>query len=79
MGQFDAARPAAVQGLLSALCLLGAVSSFATDGAGAALLLFLAAGLLGLALALARSDVVVEERAGRDLRGLPPIRGRREA
>lgn len=74
--QFDAARAASVQGMLSALCLLGALSSFAIDGAGVGLLLFCAAGVLGLALALSRSDVVREEHAVRDLRGLAAI-GRR--
>jgi hypothetical protein len=77
--QFDAARAASVQGLLSALCFLGAVSSFASDGVGAALLLFAAAGLLGTGLALSRSDVVVEERPVRDLRGLAAIGDRRQA
>ncbi|HEY4943752.1 MAG TPA: hypothetical protein VII56_20155 [Rhizomicrobium sp.] len=75
--QFDAARIASVQGMASALCFLGAASSFAVDGAGAGLLLFSAAGLLGLAVALSRSDVVVEERAVRDLRGLAAIGRRR--
>jgi hypothetical protein len=77
--QFDAARAASVQGMLSALCFLGAASVFAADGVGAALLLFAAAGILGLALALSRSDVAVEERPLTDLRGLAAIRGRREA
>lgn len=77
--RFDAARIASLQGLLAALCFLGAVSSFALDGAGAALHLFCAAGLLGQTLALARSDVAVEERAVRDLRAPLAIRGRRQA
>ena len=76
--QFDAARIASVQGMLAALCFLGAASSFAIDGAGLGLLLFSAAGLLGLSLALSRSDVVVEETAARDLRGLAAIGRRRE-
>ena len=74
--QFDAARLASLQGMLSVLCLLGAAASFASEGAGRALLLFCAAGLLGLTLALSRSDLVVEERALRDLRGRTAIRGR---
>jgi len=68
---------AAVQGLVSAACLLGGASSFALDGAGAPVLLFTAAGMLGLTLALSRSDGVVDERPGRDLRdGLAIGRGR---
>ena len=76
--QFDAARPASLQGILSALCFLGAVSAFALEGTGAAMLLFAAAGLLGIALALARSDVAQEQRSGRDLRAALAIRGRRQ-
>ncbi len=75
--QFDAARLASVQGMASALCFLGAVSSFAAYGADAALLLFAAAGFLGITLALSRSDVAVEEAPARDLRGLAAIGGRR--
>jgi hypothetical protein len=59
---------AALQGLASAACLLAALSAFALEGAGMPLLLFAAAGLLGLTLALSRSDRVVDERPGRDLR-----------
>jgi hypothetical protein len=77
--QFDAARTASVQGMLAALCFLGAASVFAAEGAGAALLLFAAAGVLGVTLALARSDVAIEERPLADLRGVAAIRGRREA
>jgi hypothetical protein len=77
--QFDAARPASVQGMLSALCFMAGASAFAVDGAGAGLMLFAAAGLLGMTLALARSDVVVEERPARDLRGLTAIGRQREA
>jgi hypothetical protein len=77
--QFDAARAASVQGMLSALCFLAGASSFAVDGAGAGLLLFSAAGLLGMTLALTRSDVVVEERPVRDLRGLAAIGRQRQA
>lgn len=77
--QFDAARAASVQGMVSALCFLAGTSSFAVDGAGAGLLLFSAAGLLGTTLALARSDVVVEERPLRDLRGLAAIGRQRQA
>ncbi|HXC56538.1 MAG TPA: hypothetical protein VNU97_14665 [Rhizomicrobium sp.] len=73
---FDAARPASLQGMLSALSFLAAQSAFALDGAGAAPLLFTAAGLLGITLALSRSDVVVEESAGRDLRRGAAIGGR---
>lgn len=74
--QFDAARAASLQGLLSALCFLAGVSAFAQGGVDAALLLFAAAGLLGVALGLARSEIVVEKRAARDLRAFA-IRGRR--
>jgi hypothetical protein len=77
--QFDAARGASVQGMVSALCFLAGASSFAVDGVGAGLLLFAAAGLLGMTLALARSDVVVEERPARDLRGLAAIGRQRQA
>ena len=76
--QFDAARPASLQGILSALCFLGAVSAFALEGADAAMLLFAAAGLLGTALALARSDLAQEQRPGRDLRAALAVRGRRQ-
>ncbi|HEX4301198.1 MAG TPA: hypothetical protein VHZ78_00285 [Rhizomicrobium sp.] len=75
--QFDAARLASVQGMASALCFLGAVSSFAATGADAALLLFAAAGLLGTTLALSRSDVAVEEAPVRDLRSLAAVSGHR--
>jgi hypothetical protein len=76
--QFDIARAKSVQGMLAALCFLAAASSFALDGAGAALLLFSAAGLLGLTLALSRSDGVVEG-GRRDLRDALAIGGGREA
>ncbi len=67
--QFDAARLSSIQGMLSALALLASASSFALDGATPAYLLFSAAGLLGLTLALARaSDTGVEEQGSRDLR-----------
>jgi hypothetical protein len=75
--RFDGERLAPVQGVLSALCFLAAVSDFAIEGAGVPL--FVAAGLVGLALALSRSDVVVEERPLRDLRRLDPVGGRRQA
>ncbi len=61
-------RLSVVQGIAAALCLLGAASAFALEGADAAMTLFCAAGLLGLTLALSRSGPAVEERAGRDLR-----------
>ena len=57
-----------VQGIAGALCLLGAASAFALEGADAASTLFCAAGLLGLTLALSRSGAAVEEHTGRDLR-----------
>jgi hypothetical protein len=67
--QFDAARLSSIQGMLSALALLASASSFALDGARPVYLLFSAAGLLGLTLALARaSDPGVEEQSGSDLR-----------
>lgn len=70
-------RLAAFQGIASALCFAAGASAFALEGAGVALILFCAAGLLGLALALSRSVPAVEERSGRDLRaGLAIGRGR---
>jgi hypothetical protein len=67
--QFDVARFSSVQGMLSALALLAAASSFALEGTGSAHLLFSAAGLLGLTLALSRaSNIVVEQQSSRDLR-----------
>ncbi|MGZ5923027.1 MAG: hypothetical protein ACXWK2_00505 [Rhizomicrobium sp.] len=67
--QFDVARVSSVQGMLSALSLLAAASSFALEGTGSAHLLFSAAGLLGVTLALSRaSNIVVEEQSSRDLR-----------
>ena len=77
--QFDAARIAALQGLLSLLCFLAAVSAFALEGVSSAMLLFTAAGLLGLTLALSRSDFTLEERPVRDLRGGLSVRGGRRA
>ena len=62
-------RLGAFQAIAAALCLIGAASAFVWEGSGPALTLFCAAGLLGLALALARSGAAVEERPGRDLRG----------
>jgi len=75
--QFDIVRPAAVRGIASALCFLAAASAFALEGAGAPLLLFSAAGLLGLTLALSRSDAGVEEPPRRDLRAAAFEVGRR--
>jgi hypothetical protein len=66
--QFDVARPASVQGTLSALCLLAAQSVFVLDRAGAAFLLFASAGLLGVTLALSRSDVAIETKSLEDMR-----------
>jgi len=77
--RFDGERLAPVQGALAALCFLAAVSDFAIEGAASGVSLFAAAGLLGLALALSRSDVVIEERPLRDLRTLHPVGGRRQA
>lgn len=59
----------ALQGVAACLCFLGAASAFAFEGTRPALLLFAAAALLGLTLALSRSGADVEERTGRDLRG----------
>ncbi|MEI9991077.1 MAG: hypothetical protein WDM86_13655 [Rhizomicrobium sp.] len=70
LGVRSADRLGAFQGVAASMCFLGAASAFALEGAGAALTLFCAAGLLGLALALSRSGAVVEERTGRDLRGV---------
>ncbi len=75
LGRFDIDRTASVQGMLGGLALLGALSCFALQGAGMALCLFLAAGLLGVTLALSRSDVGVEQ--ARDLRGPRAVRLRR--
>ena len=78
VGQFDAHRAASVQGMLSALALLGAISTFALEGVGVAFCLFLAAAMLGVTLALSRSDVRVEEvDEVRDLRGPHTIGPRR--
>jgi hypothetical protein len=66
--KFGERQLAALQGLVSAACFLAASSAFALEGVAAPVLLFAAAGLLGLTLALSRSDGVVDERAGRDLR-----------
>ena len=74
--QFDAARVAAVQGALAALCLLAAQSVFVLERGGVAFLLFLSAGLLGTALALARSERAIEHPAAADLRPAA-ISGRR--
>ncbi|MEI9997101.1 MAG: hypothetical protein WDM91_21070 [Rhizomicrobium sp.] len=70
-GRFADARLAGLQGAAAALSFLAAAAAFARDGAGAPLLLFCAAGLLGLTLALSRSGVAVAERAGADLRDAP--------
>jgi hypothetical protein len=77
--QFDTVRPSSVRGMLSAACFLAAASAFALEGAGAPVLLFSAVGLLGLTLALSRSDAGVDEKPGRDLRVALPVRGRRQA
>jgi hypothetical protein len=67
--QFDAARFPSVQAMLSALALLASASSFTLGGTTADYLLFSAAGLLGVTLALSRvSNPVVEEQRRRDLR-----------
>ncbi|HWD28715.1 MAG TPA: hypothetical protein VG387_16200 [Rhizomicrobium sp.] len=66
--QVRARQVAALQGIVSAACFLAASSAFALEGVGAPLLLFTAAGFLGATLALSRSDGVVDERPGRDLR-----------
>jgi hypothetical protein len=73
--QFERARLASVQGGLAALCLLAALSVFATDEVGPAFLLFAAAGLLGVTLALSRSDVAIDNKTAGDLRAA--IDGRR--
>jgi hypothetical protein len=75
--QFDVARPESVRGIVSALCFLAAASAFALEGVGVALLLFTAAGLLGLTLALSRSDAGVEQAPRRDLRHAAAAVGRR--
>ena len=66
--QFDVARVASVQGVLSALCLLAAQSVFVLDRAGTAFLLFAGAGLCGVTLALSRSDAAAEKPPAHDLR-----------
>lgn len=58
----DAAGLGAVQGLLAAFCLLAASAAFALEGADFGLLLFLAAGLLGVSLALSRSNLAADEK-----------------
>lgn len=73
--QFDVVRLSSVQGMLSALALLASVSAFALEGTKDAYLLFSAAGLLGLTMALSRrSKLVVEKQRGRDLRHVVTIR-----
>lgn len=74
--RFEANRVAAAQGALSALCLLAAQSLFAIERLSVPFLLFLAAGMLGAALALSRSDLAAEQKAAADLRGAA-IGGRR--
>jgi hypothetical protein len=77
--QFDAARAAAVRGIIAALCFLAAASAFALEGVSAPMLLFCAVGLLGLTLALSRSDAGVEEEPRRDLRAAAlAVRRRRQ-
>jgi hypothetical protein len=66
--RFEIARPESIRGMASALSFFAAASAFALEGAGVALLLFSAVGLLGLSLALARSDAGIEEASPRDLR-----------
>lgn len=61
-------RAPSLSGVAAALCFAAAISAFARDGAQAAMALFCAAGVLGLSLALARSDRAVEHDAGPDLR-----------
>jgi hypothetical protein len=56
-----AAGLGAVQGILSAFCLLAAAAAFALEGADFGLMLFLAAGLLGVSLALSRSNLAAEK------------------
>jgi hypothetical protein len=69
--RLDLARLASAQTALAALCLLAGQSAFALERVGAPFLLFVAAGLLGTALGLSRSDAPVEETPGGDLRTLP--------
>jgi hypothetical protein len=65
-------RASAIQIIAAAIALLAGASAFAAGGKAAqpALLLFSAAGLLGIALALAprSSDAVVEQKSAPDLR-----------
>lgn len=56
----------ALQGLAAGFAFLGAASAFALDATGSAVQLFLAAGLLGVTLALSRSDSRVEQQARRE-------------
>ncbi len=68
---------AAAQTMVSAAAFVAGASAFVTEGAGAraALLLFSAAGLLGIALALARdSGIEIEQESGRDPRAAAAIR-----
>jgi hypothetical protein len=65
-----------IEAILSACALLAGASAFVTgDAAGlAGLCAFTSAGLLGAALSIAqRSDIVVEKKSERDLRGLRTI------
>jgi hypothetical protein len=70
---FSDGRGRAMQTIAGACALLAGASAFAAGGVGAepALLLFSAAGLLGLCLALApRSGVAVEQEGPSDLRAV---------
>jgi hypothetical protein len=67
---FSDRRGPAIQAIASAAALLAGASAFAAGGEAAqpALILFSAAGLLGIALALApRSDAAIEQKGAPDL------------
>ena len=64
------AHLAAVQAMTGAAAFLCAASAVAFGDIAVSAPLFVAAGLLGMSLALARSGAGVEDRAGRDQRGV---------
>lgn len=74
--RFRVMHIAAAQGALSALCLLAAQSLFVIERVSVPFLLFVSAALLGVTLALSRSDVAAQQKATADLRGAA-ISGRR--
>jgi hypothetical protein len=75
MRRSEGARREAIRGMASAVSFFAAASAFALEGAGVALLLFSAVGLLGLSVTLARSDAGIEEAGDLRIAALA-VRGR---